>query len=638
LREDLLEEERAGADLEASLSIANAELEEAEDEIEVYKRRDMKYRNGSGKTGPEGDVENGLIAMLCEVEHRLEQKVNALKKLQKQVACAKPTQQQTLVAPTVQQGDTLSVSSMCKHLLEPAVYEKELPSINSLDQIGSQVKTVAEMGSSRQSDLGKVTELLVASIASRVKAGTPDPKGVIALLKGRRQFKAQHGRTGEELWSKEALLSDPFARVLVVAYRAFRQQSGYEAQRSAKQMLSLIVVAMQELTAPQIVDLLSPVEQVKVGDRVQVRVSRAEHQRGRPRYSEGKVLAISSSGRYSVQYIGDKNTPTQFLSCLWLSESDVDPKYVRTAKGVYLSTSAVYEATLHAYALFPGAVVPPTTDITRQRISGLRSDAVANFVMQRRYIEFAEQNSKNVKKGVKYLLKVGVKKLWRAHRKELGAGAISWGPFLALLSNKIFGRKCAKNCVCSTCRAHGVRAFELLHVVLATLDAVYLLAFKTPYPRRAELTRRIDSLEEYVDGDFLMNVRRGLNGSSTWTHCGNLALGAAVDSRLACPCDHQNSTDVARPLDEWGEIAKTVLQYSEADVAKGVPWNDKCNGCNRGGKDVLLCAHCQCISHNRCLPERMVDPLVDEEWVCAECQQQKDGQGRVKMRGTSMAG
>jgi hypothetical protein len=445
----------------------------------------------------------------------------------------------------------------CKMLLPTQIYN-DVASIQGVEEMGKKAGSVKAMSDRGKRNIGRVGEHLLQALATKLKAGPADPSGVTNLILQRRLFHHNHVKKVED---KQSQLSNPFAQVMVASYHAHRQLAGSDARRSARQMLSLIVVAMQQFKERDLISLLTPTAAVKAGDQVNVRVKRVGV--GRPKYCEGVVLALGSGaheGTYTIRYTGTKNRPPAYSL---LSEPNVPAKYVRLVGGVYLEHTAIYLAKVHARSAFPGAIVPPPKKIRRNRITGVRAAAVLEFVMRKEHTEYAEQSAKNVKAGVKYLLKMGIKKLWRKHNTELGKGvALSWGPFLATLSENIFGRKTAQNCVCTTCRNHGVQAFDNMRAVLVLIDSLFQRVVQRPYPRGAELADRADGLEQYLETDFLANIRAGMSGSSCLTHCGNLALGAAVDVRLACPCSHDNGTSTARPLREWADVAKVTLGFT----------------------------------------------------------------------------
>jgi hypothetical protein len=65
-------------------------------------------------------------------------------------------------------------------------------------------------------------------------------------------------------------------------------------------------------------------------------------------------------------------------------------------------------------------------------------------------------------------------------------------------------------------------------------------------------------------------------------------------------------------------------RFTAKEVDKGEGWNDKCEECDRGGKDILCCQFCQRVQHSYCLGKERQHGSTDDEWLCSECQVQKD--------------
>lgn len=174
----------------------------------------------------------------------------------------------------IHDGSTkLPLSQMCMQLL--SVEEQQLVgNIPSLDNIGSDAESVADMGKQRQQQLVRVAGLLVQAVCRLVKAGDADLGGVLKLVLQKTTLPLL-----KEMRTKKHSLAHPVCAQLANSYIKARQLGHREV---ARQLLSVVTASLQHMhgiTQADVMAAFSCTIPLVPGDRVDVIMGRNKHYR-----------------------------------------------------------------------------------------------------------------------------------------------------------------------------------------------------------------------------------------------------------------------------------------------------------------------------------------------------------------------
>lgn len=89
------------------------------------------------------------------------------------------------------------------------------------------------------------------------------------------------------------------------------------------------------------------------------------------------------------------------------------------------------------------------------------------------------------------------------------------------------------------------------------------------------------------------------------SHCRRCALSLAPGDSLGTRCAHRQD-----PI-SFADKCRREGKYTETEIEDGVPWDNACSACGRGGRNPICCEECSRIVHNtaaclnaHCLQER----------------------------------
>jgi hypothetical protein len=384
---------------------------------------------------------------------------------------------------------------------------EEFNRVPSVGKLGENSASVAEMGKRRQSDLGKVTSMLMEALLRQTKAGKKlDPVGTLKSTSGRRD--SATSTLGQVLGEQTKVEVPP---VLAKAY-IFAVQSNMK--EVAKQHLS-VVVKMVGVTEEQAMKACTTERKaLSVGDEVDVVMSGNK-------MAKGKVEAVLA-GEVIVTGVGT-----------------VDAERVWARGAVRCTQYQIREAKLHAAAAFPGAPVAKSVN-GHYGIDPQRAAVVAAFLRDPSVVQVVEASLANSSKGVKYRLKARRFRLWKRLVEQMEKAEltpISWGYFWMLTADRQYELLTVDNCCCATCRDLGFVNYNEMRSIVAVMDAAFLRATNgtTSLPGKAELVQRIDKEEEFRRGLFQTHLKPE---DSCGSHCRTNLLSTHCNPNFRKPCTH----------------------------------------------------------------------------------------------------
>ena len=151
----------------------------------------------------------------------------------------------------------LTVRQLCKMLLTDAQY-RAIENIPSLDAMGRRKERVEDMGGLSKQRLKRVLEPLLKSVCARLKAGAPDPEGVLNL------FLEQNDGVLNQLQGKKSPLEHPVCNAIRLGMTAAVQMGQYNV---ATQLLSLVTASMgsMDVTYPEVEAFFTSLCPLEVG-------------------------------------------------------------------------------------------------------------------------------------------------------------------------------------------------------------------------------------------------------------------------------------------------------------------------------------------------------------------------------------
>jgi hypothetical protein len=164
-------------------------------------------------------------------------------------------------------SSSASVGGLCKSLL--SAHELEIISkIPSIESFGIEAASVADMSTKRKGDMAKITGMLCDAVLNIMKAGSPDPVGVVGAMMSRRDSKA----SSIGLFVNSAASTGADTPHLATLAASFQKATRSGDKRVARQMLSL-AVEIEGISDAMIMEAFSEDFAIVVGDNVEVTMS-----------------------------------------------------------------------------------------------------------------------------------------------------------------------------------------------------------------------------------------------------------------------------------------------------------------------------------------------------------------------------
>jgi hypothetical protein len=288
-------------------------------------------------------------------------------------------------------------------------------------------------------------------------------------------------------------------------------------------------------------------------------------------------------------------------------------------KNVRLTQYQLDAAKQHAYLHGRGAMCVAPRFQTCNRLNLKQVELWELFIQDSRYFEVQEASIANACKGAVLGTKMKPARLWKLFKKFCDAQQQEdqkarraagedvdvseeepWSKSYGKGRKQVYEsckkmKKCKRGvCVCGTCQRHGKDNFKASRVLVDDMLAV-LQRIDRPYATRVvhvfdELKARLDSLELFLDGDFLFHLAKE---SRTGSHCMTAQLAAPNHPHWRHPCNH-----------DGGQLKRDEVPDDTADG------HGDCHICGKTAQDgegcggaAYDCSLCGSRTHNKCLPQ-----------------------------------
>lgn len=450
--------------------------------------------------------------------------------------------------------------------------------------------------------MGKVTGLLMDKICSLMKAGTPDPVGVVNAMLSRRNGGSAAVSEGVKLnkdRDERTAEEDALSQLAQCYKRAHYSQKKDEML----QFLSL-AVCLKGATTQRIMKFFSDTEDGFVlGD--QVDIIRGER---REKSDQFIVQEIDPGGKF-------------------VKVSDVEG--LLPADRVFKSGVArctrhqIKRAKKHARAKYPGA----KTIVMKQERVGMdetRVKFVADFLSRDDNVEIIEASMVNAVRGVTKLLRLPPYRLFKKLEDEMtkeGLKPVSWGYFwINTCSTKEYKVMTADNCCCATCRDFGILNYAEIKGIIEDLNESILKETNDEYglPNKSVLLKAVDDDRHFSFGNFKSHSKK--RDGCGW-HCPCLLLSTHNDPRFKKECTHRGGVGYreSKPKTMEERIQEELGRKPKKD-----DWNSVCEVCcNRKSGNLYMCSDCNIVCHRGCAENEHSDmPLSTEKdayWTCWDC-------------------
>lgn len=173
-----------------------AETEDLEAQIEQLKqtlhRTKTDHRNLSGRHKRASDKAERLAVEKDEHADRVAELSVQVAKLAHNLAAQQYSPPPTFTLPTVEE--------LCCILLPPEDRKMSF----DVNELGKKFDSVSQMGQRRRQQLAQVATKIVWTVLSLLKAGVPDPSGVLDAVEGSREFQRLY-RGEQHPWFNSAL-------------------------------------------------------------------------------------------------------------------------------------------------------------------------------------------------------------------------------------------------------------------------------------------------------------------------------------------------------------------------------------------------------------------------------------------------
>ena len=344
-------------------------------------------------------------------------------------------------------GRPRTIAKSVTELVHAILPDKQLAELGPtlkkhVNTMGLKEDSVGAMGYDRRRTLARVAVPLVRQVLDMVKAGTPDPAGVLKLVANDRAFK-------DIVVQEDAEIPDIYYTVS----DAYKIAVKTKDKRHAKQMLSLLVC---HLTDNDVIDLCSDAVDLVAGAEVRVLVPGGkgrQYRRAIIQAVDGEPINESSACAacelYTVKYFESSAalslrryaTDQQHAEAVKSDLADGGATFGEVEEGVVrrrikalgatkCTRDQCWKARVHAAKHYPGAL-PTRVSFTRRRLVGMRAEMLARALTPGGGdVVFAEASNKNVFRGVRYMRVEKRKRLWRklvAQMEKRGLKPVDYG-------------------------------------------------------------------------------------------------------------------------------------------------------------------------------------------------------------------
>lgn len=245
----------------------------------------------------------------------------------------------------------LDIEGICRQVLKGDKLA-EILRIPNLNNIGTRVSAVADMGAQRQKHLRRLCEALVNGVLQMAKDGEADPAGTMKLIFGG-DVVDTFTKQSAGLHQVEHTLNHPLFRQVGSSYcDAIR----HGHRNEATQLMSLVTAALKDMpgvTQKHVEVAFTSMEQLSVGQEVKVIVGSSRQ------YRQGSISSIQEFGSEDTLY-SVKLEPKAGASS---SDDGGEPEgellvrrsELRAAMDVVVTRHAMTKASLHSKtALYAG--------------------------------------------------------------------------------------------------------------------------------------------------------------------------------------------------------------------------------------------------------------------------------------------